>query len=139
MPTSPLLLTGPAAALPFGIEDVEDRRMRFVEEDHTIEVVADPIEDLLQAAVIAADRPQGGICDEKNALREFDWLIDFPVADRLNVSRQPTKRRPITAGVFKQGFVLRNPDVAPTALKPIVENAGSDLTPCARSRAVSKK
>ncbi len=113
--------------------------VRFIVADNAFEIVAGPIDDLLEATVIAARRAKCGIGDEQDALLERDWLVDLPVGKGLDVGREATERGPVAPGILKQRFVLRDPDVAAPALQPIVENAGRDLTPLSRTGAVSQE
>ncbi len=113
--------------------------VRLVEADDAFEVLAGPVDDLLEAAVVTARRAKRGVGDEEHALLERDCLIDLPVGERLDVSGKAAKRGPVTAGVLKQRLVLGNPDVAPAAGKPAVENAGRDLPALPRARAVAEE
>ena len=69
------------------------------------------------------------ICHEEHALIERDRLVDLPARKRLHVGSQATERGPVAARVLKQRLVLGQPDVAAATLKPVVEDAGGDLTP----------
>ncbi|MBM7408275.1 hypothetical protein EDF69_003913 [Sphingomonas sp. JUb134] len=113
--------------------------MSFVESNDTLEVSAGPIDDLLQPRRIAPHGAQGRIAYEQHTLIEGDRLIDFPVGKWLNVTAEPTQRRPIAARIFEERGVLGDPDIAATALQPVVEYAGRNLASLAGAGAVAKK
>src|SRR3546814_11755645 len=54
----------------------------FVKADHAFEIIARPIDDLLQSAVIAARRAKRRIGAEQHALLERDQMVDLPVGPR---------------------------------------------------------
>jgi len=89
--------------------------------------------------MIAARGTKGRIGDEEHALLERDRLIDLPVGEWLDVGGEAAKRSPVASRIFEERLVLGNPDVAPAAGKPAVENAGRDLPPLPRARAVAEE
>lgn len=68
--------------------------MRLVKHDDTVEVVARPCQDLIEAGCIASARTQGRVGHEENALAHSDGGAEFPGSQRLDVDRQTTKRSP---------------------------------------------
>jgi hypothetical protein len=113
--------------------------MRFVEADHAFEVVACPVDDLLEAAVVTACRTKRRVGDEEHALLQRYRLVDLPVGEGLDVGRETTERGPVTPRVFEQRLVLRNPDVPAAAGEPAVEDARGDLPPLPRPGPVAEE
>ena len=57
----------------------------------------------------------------------------------MDVGGQTTESGPVAAGILEQLLVLGQPDGAPTALQPVVEDTGGDLPPLTRSGAVAQE
>src|SRR3546814_14114916 len=66
-------------------------------------------------------------------------MAEFPARERLEIERQPTKRFPIAACIFKQRFVLRDPHMTPLACEPAVHDSRCDLPSLTRSGPVAKE
>ena len=114
-------------------------RVRLVEDDHAVEVVAGPGEDLLEPGRIGAARAQRRIGDEQDAVAHPDRGAELPRDERLDVDRQAAERRPVAARIFEQGLVLGDPDVAAFAAHPSVEDDARDLPALAGAGAVAEK
>ena len=78
-------------------------RVRLVEHDHAVEVGAQPIDDLLNAAHLLAAilRTERGVGDEQDALFEGDGFVDRPVRQGLDVGRKAPERGPVAPRVFE--------------------------------------
>src|SRR3546814_12656884 len=66
----------------------------FVKADHAFEIIARPIDDLLQSAVIAARRAKRRIRDTQHATLEPDYLVVHPLAPAPSFPRHPPPRAP---------------------------------------------
>ena len=113
--------------------------MGFVEDDEPVEVLPCPFENLIEPGRVASTRTECRISHEEYALAHPDRDTELPLAKRLDVDGKAAERAPVAAGIFEQSFVLGNPDVAPFAPHPPIEDDGSDLPsfPCTSS--VTKK
>ena len=79
--------------------------MSLVEADHAFEILARPVDDLLQTAVITPRRTEGRIGHEQDALLERDRLVDLPIGERLDIGGEAAQRRPVAARVFQERLV----------------------------------
>ena len=57
----------------------------------------------------------------------------------MNIRWQAADRGPVPPGVFKQAFVLRNPDGLLSPAEPVVENARCDLPALPRAGSIAKE
>src|SRR3546814_10750675 len=87
----------------------------FVKGDHSLEIRTRPCKNLVKPRIFGAPRTQRRIGDEENAFRHRYRMAEFPARERLEIERQPTKRFPIAACIFKQRFVLLHPHMTTLA------------------------
>ena len=59
----------------------------LIEGDDTVEILARPIEQLLQAGGVLTLAAKGRVSDEQDPFAKRNRLIDLPVGKRLNVGR----------------------------------------------------
>src|SRR3546814_11937954 len=62
--------------------------MGFVEANDAFEILAGPIDDLLQPTVTAPRREERGIGGEQHDMLQRNRLVDFPVRKRLDDSSE---------------------------------------------------
>ncbi len=115
--------------------------MRFIEQDHAVEVRPEPVEDLLEAGVLPASvgAAQGGVGGEQDALPELDRLALLGAGQRHDLEFFLAERRPVALRVFEKLVGFRDPERAAAALQPVVEHNASRLPALAAARAVAKK
>ena len=115
--------------------------MRLVEEDHAVEVFAQPIENLLKAGSLAFAfrRTKRGVSRKENPLGEADRRA-LPVA-RLGHDQKflLAQSRPVALRVLDELVGLRNPDGFASATQPVVENDAGGLAPFTRAGAVAEE
>jgi len=83
---------------------------------------------LLEPGGVASARTQRRVSDEEYAFAHPDRDTELPLAKGLDVDGKTAERTPIATGILEQSFVLGNPDVAPFAPHPSVEDDRSDLS-----------
>jgi hypothetical protein len=107
----------------------------LIEGDDTVEILARPIEQLLQAGGVLTLAAKGRVGDEQDPFAKRNRLVDLPVGKRLNVGRKAADGAPVPASILKQALVLRDPDGLPASGKPSIKDAGGDLPalPCPRA------
>ena len=115
--------------------------MGFVEDDHAVEIAAQPVDDLLHARGLrlARLRPQRGVGGEEDALGEPDRRALLEAGERRDEKPFLAERRPVALRVLDQLVGLRDPDRAAAALEPIVEDDAGDLAALAGAGAVAEK
>ncbi len=104
-------------------------RMRLVENDHSVKTGAQPFDDLpdarkLLAALVAAQRSVGR---KKDTFRELDRRTLPEARQRRNQEPLHAKRGPVALRILDQLVGLADPDRAPAALEPVVEQDAGDL------------
>ena len=113
----------------------------FIEDDHAVEVAAEPVEDLLDARgfLLPFERAQRRVGGEENAFRKPDRRA-LPKA-RLWRDQQPllAERRPVALGILDQLVGLGDPDGAAAALQPVIEQNAGDLAALAGAGAVTEE
>ena len=115
--------------------------MRFVEDDDAVEVAAEPVDDLLNAARLFALRlgAQGRVGGEEDAFLERDRRALAEARERHDVGAVAADRRPVALGVLDQLVGFGDPERAAAALEPVVENDGGDLAALAGAGAVAEE
>ena len=111
----------------------------LIEGDDTVEILARPIEQLLQAGGVLTLAAKGRVGDEQDPFAKRNRLIDLPVGKRLNVGGKAADCAPVAARVFEQALVLRDPDGLAASRKPAIKDAGRDLPALPRPRAIAKE
>ena len=113
----------------------------LVEDDHAIEVGAEPVDDLLnpRALVAARFRAKRRIGREENALLETDRRSRPKAGERRHQEPLLAEGGPIALGVLDQLVGFADPNGAPATLQPVVENDPGDLTALAGASAVAEK
>ena len=114
-------------------------RMRFVEGDHTVKILARPGKDLVEPRILGAARAQRRIGDEENAFGHRYGLAEFPARERLEIELQPAKRFPVAACIFEQRLVLGDPDMSALACEPAIHDDRGDLPSFASSGSVAEE
>jgi len=76
----------------------------FIEQDHAVEIGAEPVEDLLETGVFAAavGTAQRGVGSEQNALTELDRLALLGAGQGHDLEFLLAERRPIALCVFEK-------------------------------------
>ena len=113
----------------------------LVEDDHAVEIPAQPIDDLLDPRnlLVALVGAQRGIGGEKDA---FCQRIGVPCRKRdERRDQQPlhAERRPVALRILDQLVGLADPDRLAAALEPVVEHDAGDLAALAGAGAVAEK
>ena len=113
----------------------------FVEDDHAIEVGAEPVDDLAHARALipARFRAKRRIGREENALLETDRRSRPEAGERRHQEPLLAEGGPIALGVLDQLVGFADPNRAPATLQPVVENDPGDLTALAGASAVAEK
>jgi len=113
----------------------------LVEEDHPVEIGAQPIDDLFYARslVVTGVGSQRGVGGEQDTFRQPDRRPLTKARKRCDQQAFLSERRPIALGVLEQLVGLRHPDRATAALEPVVEQDASDLSALAGAGAVAKE
>ena len=113
----------------------------LVENDHSIEVGAQPFDDLtharkLFAAFIGAQRSVGR---KKDTFRQSDRHALAKARKRRNQQSLHAKRRPVALRILDQLIGLADPDRASATLQPVVEQDPRDLPSLARAGAIAQE
>ena len=116
-------------------------RVRLVEDDHAVEIGAQPFHDLFDPRYFFVARvgAQRGVGGEKDALLQTDRRALSEARQRRHQQPFHAERRPVALGVLDQLVGLADPDRAATALQPVIEQDAGDLTALARAGAVAQK
>src|SRR3546814_17213141 len=93
--------------------------MCFVEQEQSVELVAEPCQDLVKSAIATSFASQGGVGSEQDGIADLDPGAGTDTAQGLNVERRPAERLPVAAGVLTQGAAIASPEVAPVPAKQI--------------------
>jgi hypothetical protein len=80
-------------------------RVRFVEQDHAVEIRRQPFQQLLEAGLLAGAAAQRGIGGKQDAIGLPDLRFRLDLGERLNVERDAAKRLPVAAGVLDQALL----------------------------------
>ena len=115
--------------------------MALVENDHSVEIGAQPFDDLpdarkLLAALIGAQRSVGR---KKDAFRQPDRRALPEARQRRDQQPLHAERRPVALRILDQLVGLADPDRAPATLEPVVEQDAGDLPSLAGAGAVAQK
>src|SRR5690242_7384839 len=115
--------------------------MRFVEDNEAVEIAAEPVDDLLDAAGLLAARlrAQRGVGGEEDALLERDRGALAEARQRHDVGAVAADRRPVALGVLDQLVGFGDPQRPAPALEPVVENDRRNLAALAGAGAVAEK
>ena len=115
--------------------------MALVEDDHTVEIGAQPFHDLFDPRnlLVARVGSQRGVGGEKDALLQTDRRALSEPRERRDEKPLRSEGRPVALGVLDQLVGLADPHRAAAALQPIVEQDAGDLAALARAGAVSQK
>ena len=116
--------------------------VRLVEDDHAVEIGAQPFHDLFDPRSLhrpARVGAQRGIGGEQDALLQPDRRALAEARQRRHQKPFHAERRPVALGVLDQLVGLADPDRAAAALQPVVEQDAGDLTALARAGAVAEK
>ena len=113
----------------------------LVEDDHSVETGAQPIDDLPYPGnpFLARVVPQRGVGGEKDALLQTDRRPLAKARERSHQQPFHAERRPVALGVLDQLIGLADPHRAAAALQPVVEQDAGDLAALSRAGAVSQK
>src|SRR5579871_3500876 len=101
----------------------------LVEDDDSIEVTPQPIDDLADARNLffAGVGPQRSVGGEKDALLQADRRALAKARQWRDLQTLLSERRPVALGVLDQLVGLRDPESAAAALEPVVEHDAGDL------------
>ena len=115
--------------------------MGFVKDDDAVKILAEPVEDLAHARLLAlaALAAQRGIGREQDPLGEADRRPQPEAGERRDQQPLLPERRPVALGVIEQLVRLRHPDGAAAAFEPIVEDDTGDLAALAGAGAVAEE
>ncbi len=115
--------------------------MRLVEDDHPIEVGAQPVHDLLQprGAVGPGRLPQGSVGRVEDAAVHADGVGLLPGGLWGDVRGRPADRDPVAAGVLQERVVLRQPHGPGAALGQVVGDHAGDLPALAAAGPVAEE
>src|SRR3546814_778470 len=80
--------------------------MCFVEQEQSVELVAEPCQDLVKSAIATSFASQGGVGSEQDGIADLDPGAGTDTAQGLNVERRPAERLPVAAGVLNQGAAI---------------------------------
>src|SRR3546814_426582 len=86
--------------------------VRLVEYHHAVEIIADPVEDLLKASTLVP--PVGAerrISEEEHTLGRTYGRAQLPLIEMLDVERETADRGPVATCVLQQCLGLGYPDV----------------------------
>ena len=116
-------------------------RMRLIEDDHPIEIAAEPCGDLLDPArlAFAALRAKRRIGGEEDAFGKPDRGALPEARQRRDEQALLPQRRPVALRILKQLVRLRDPKRPAAALQPVVENDPRDLAALARAGPVAEE
>src|SRR5204862_238672 len=64
---------------------------------------------------------------------------DVCSSDLLNVAADTAQCGPVAPRIFEERGIFRDPDIAPSTLKPIVEDAGRNLPAFPRAGAIAQE
>src|SRR3546814_13814738 len=79
--------------------------MCFVEQEQSVELVAEPCQDLVKSAIATSFASQGGVGSEQDGIADLDPGAGTDTAQGLNVERRPAERLPVAAGVLARKSV----------------------------------
>src|SRR3546814_1266003 len=115
--------------------------MRFVEDDHAVEVGAQPCDDLVVPARLAFARltAQLRISGEEHAFGELDRTALAETRQRRDEQALLPERRPVTLCVFEQPIRDRQPDGTAPAFQPVVEDDARNLAALARAGSIAEE
>src|SRR3546814_512267 len=94
-----------SSGLPFPTGDAA-HGMCFVEQEQSVELVAEPCQDLVKSAIATSFASQGGVGSEQDGIADLDPGAGTDTAQGLNVERRPAERLPVAAGVLNQGAAI---------------------------------
>ncbi len=115
--------------------------MGFVKDDRPVEVVPQPIDDLVEsrAPVTPCRLAQGGVGREQDAPVHADRVGLLPRRLRGNVAIGAADRAPVAARIFQEGIVLRQPHRPRPPLGQVVSDDAGDLPALAAACAVAQE
>lgn len=115
--------------------------VRLIERDHAVEVVTQPLHDLVEAAglLAALGRAERGVGDEEDAALHADLRALAEPGQGHDVGGGAAKGGPIALRVLDQLVGLRQPDGLAAALKPVVHDDAGDLAALAAAGAIPEE
>ena len=115
--------------------------MALVENDRSVEVGAQPFDDLPDARnlLLARVGAQRGIGGEQDAFRQPDRRALAEAREWCHQQALHAKRRPVALCILDQLVGLRHPDGAAAALQPVVEQDARDLAALAGAGAIAQE
>ena len=137
---APLLRGRLVAALALAADRVL-HGVALVEDDHSVEIGAQPFDDLpdarkLFSALIGTQRSVGR---KKDTFRQPDRRALPEARKRRDEQPLHAERRPIALRILDQLVGLADPDRATATLQPVVEQDAGDLPSLARAGAVAQE